>query len=112
MVKIFNDKSCTKLFAYNKVFLKNSPIKTSKKHQQPLMFLRAPKHFKAGKQFINYFVSQINYKHNISNIKPKPFLFLTPQQLYIIYYNYILRCNFPGSKLYKVTYKFKLHIMF
>lgn len=96
------------IYLKNSSFNKKTTSIVGKKKNTRLMFLRAPKHFKTGKQFINYFknTKQLIYKNYVLNTKN--FIFLSSQQLYNLYTLFILKSNLPEFKINKVTYKFKL----
>jgi hypothetical protein len=100
--------SLIKIFLKNSVVDKNTSNSLCKKKQSTLMFLRAPKHFKAGKQFIRYFKNTKKITHHPFSLNTKSFIFLSSKQLYSLYFTYILKNSLPEFKINRVTYKFKL----
>lgn len=74
MFKLYSSKNIVTIIYSYKILLKHSKYKNVykvlKKKKSSIMFLRAPKHFKVGKQFIfNYsLISKKVLKINIKNI--------------------------------------------
>lgn len=99
------------IISHYKNYIKSSKYKTNVKNKKikksKLMFLRAPKHFKVGKQFlVNQQRIQIK-KFNIKNIDYRLIILLKSFNLHNFYINFDKEI-IPEAIITKITYKFKI----
>ena len=92
-----------------KINLKNKKIKKTK---QSVMFLRSPKHFKRGKQFLFHYSSYVIKTININNINTTRLICLPHKQLSnIIFYSY-LKSSIPKQSVKKISLKYNVKVNF
>lgn len=86
--------------------------KNLKKTKQTVMFLRSPKHFKRGKQFLSLYTSYIVKSMSFTNIATFNIVFLSSKSLYNLFYFLYLKSCLPEQNLKKITIKFNIKIKF
>lgn len=87
-------------------------VKTLKKTKQTVMFLRSPKHFKRGKQFLSKYTSYIFKSIELVGVNTSNIPFLPHKYLYNLLLYLYLKANLPEQNLKKVSLKFNLIVRF
>ena len=80
-------RSSLNLLKKTKILPKIRSVEGVSQKQLPLMYLRSPKHFKAGKQILFYFNKQLYYKYYFSLINTS-FILKSTRILFNLFKNY------------------------
>ena len=105
MIQIYKKKNRLFIFYTIKSFLK-------KKKRESVMFVRSPKHFKRGKQFLFYYCTTVHKILKCHKVNTNNLIYFKSQTLYNIFFSTFLKTTLMGQKLLKVSYKYTVNIKF
>lgn len=94
----------TRKFLYNKKYFYNKQS-LKKVQNQPVMFVRAPKHFKSGKQHVFFFETIVYKTYKLNSVKLTPIIFfLKPNTLFNLTISKINTKTNNSIKISRLTY--------